>query len=55
MSNNPSSEGNCRFQNNVDCNSMKCMRCGWNPKIAHARIVAWQANRSSKKQSESIS
>lgn len=55
MSNNPINEGKCRFQENVDCSSIRCARCGWNPRVANARIKAWQANRPLKKQSESIS
>lgn len=39
----------CKFCSNVDCQLPVCEDCGWNPKVAEARVKKWQIQRNLEK------
>lgn len=36
--------GTCPHNNEVECSSRVCSKCGWNPKVAQARLEAMYGN-----------
>lgn len=41
IKNDPKPEGEivCPYNPEIDCSTMRCKRCGWNPSVANSRTV----------------